>query len=134
MKLKALKKTAPAESCELVDIYRVRVAERHLKIAVTRQRANKRIIVKCSDDAVVLRKYIPIAGGLSRPAEDVAAYISVAELLERDTACILVIAGKPLDIHGLDNGRIGSARAYCSDLDTQRLYVMSESAFENLEL
>ncbi len=134
MNIKALKKTAHAEEREHVDIYRMTVGECNFKIAVTRIKANKRTVIKCSDGGVTFVKYTPIAGGFTQPAETVEANISVSELLEKDTVCMLIISGKPLDIHGLDNGHIASARTYGSDADTKKLYVMSEMAFGELDL
>ncbi len=132
MNTKNLKKLASAESHELVDIYRFRICECDYKIAVTKLKANKRTVIKCSDGGVSFIRYTPIAGGMSQPAETVEANISVSDILEKDTVCFLVISGKPLDIHGLDNGRVASAKTYGSDLGTKKLYVMSERAFEGL--
>ncbi len=135
MNIKALKRTADVQECESVVIYRIMLGERQFKIAVSKKKANKRTVVKCSEGAVTFIEYTPIAGGMGSPAETVEAYISVSELLEKNTVCMLVISGKPLDIHGLDNGRIASKKSYSTGIiDTQKLYVMSEAAFEKTEL
>ncbi len=99
------------------------------RIAITKKKAHKRIRISADDGQILWEEAFP-AGRYAVFEKNVL--IKPSELIEKNKVSILVIAGKPGIICGLDDGMIASANAFKSNFCSDKLYVMSGAAFKKI--
>lgn len=127
---KLLAETAEAHETPTLTVYDLSLDGRDLRIAFTKQVLNKHYAVHCNDGSIAFEERIPVGIHI----ESVNTVIcKPSELMRKDVRTVLVISGKPDIICGLDEGIIASAKRYAVDSSTNRLYVMSEKVFDELQ-
>lgn len=95
-----------------------------MAVYVTKEKAVKKSVVHCySWGSVSMERIYPL--GVT-PVSEVKD-IFQPELIKKDKVTVLLIAGSPGNIIGLDNGIVFSARRGCQK---GKFYVMSASAFK----
>lgn len=99
------------------------------KVGVTQKKANKRTKIHCKDNHVIWEQVYPL--GIS-PVSEETVICQPSEFMEKGRVCVLVVAGKPDGILGLEEGVFLSAQSW-DGLNVNKLYVMTEKAFSNLK-
>lgn len=100
------------------------------KIGVTRKKANKRTRIHCKNNHVIWEQIYPLGRS---PVSMETVICQPSSFMEKKRICVLVIAGKPDGISGLEEGVFLSAQSL-NGFATNKLYVMSEKAFSKLDL
>lgn len=98
------------------------------KIGVTRKKANKRTGIYCENNHVKWRQMYPL--GISGTSKE-NIICQPSAFIEKGIICVLVIAGKPGGIAGLEEGVFLSSQSW-NNLSFDKIYVMSEKAFSKL--
>lgn len=109
------------------DIFRIQLKEQNYKIYITKKKCNKRCRIHCTGNQITWERLVPMG---TFPITTVDFTYRASELMEPDTFCLLVISGKPDMISGLDEGIFSCLGKLDTDSPKNRLYVMSEYAFE----
>lgn len=122
-----LKKFAEATQDDAFDIFRMQVKNQTYKIFITKTKCNKRCQVHCTGNQITVERWIPMG---THPIPTVAFTYQPSALMEPDTFCLVVISGQPNTISGLDEGIFSSLGKLHVDSPKDKLYVMSEHAFE----
>lgn len=100
------------------------------KIATTIKNANKRTQIYCKNNQIIWKQLYMIG---RFPASEDYIICQPSSFIEKDKICILVISGKPDGIAGLEEGYFLSVNSWGS-FDLNKIYVMSENAFNKLKL
>ncbi len=129
---KIVYKSDMVEETEQLKIYDISVEDIPFRIAFTKHSVNKRTIVHCSNGSIIFEERIPVT--IHRPVSENTVICKPSQLMTKERRSILVISGTPDMICGLDDGIIASAKRYAEKSSPKFLYVMSERAFEKLEL
>ncbi len=116
---------------EQLKIYDVSVDDIPFRIAITKRVINKRTVVHCSNENVSFEERIPLG---IHPVSEHTVICKPKELMTKERRTLLIISGTPDIICGLDEGIIASAKRYTVEPSSKFLYIMSEKAFEGLEL
>ena len=124
---RTLKKLANATQNDDFDIFRIRLKDQNYKIYITKKKCNKRCRIHCTGNQITGERLVPMG---TFPITTVDFTYRASELMEPDTFCLLVISGKPDMISGLDEGIFSCLGKLDTDSPKNRLYVMSEYAFE----
>ena len=120
----ALRAAMPAEQTELFDMYEIFFEGTLYRIWITRARANKATRIECreSGDIVWIQQY---PNGIS-PVREERVLLHALSPQPGGAVPLVVIAGRPGVICGLDEGIFRSARSHARD----GVLVMSEAAFK----
>lgn len=99
------------------------------KIGVTRRKANKRTRIHCKNNHVIWEQIYPLGW---HPVSEETVICQPSAFMEKGVVCVLVVAGKPNGISGLEEGVFLSAQSWDSS-NPNKFYVMTEKAFSNLK-
>lgn len=95
----------------------------HFKVGVTEKSANRHTVIHCRQTGVIWEQIHAL--GVSPVSETVS--VCSSSFLERDKICVVLIAGSPANITGLDEGIYLSIKR---EYGEGGLYVMSAAAFK----
>ena len=98
-------------------------------VYVTKKSATKATHIYCRPNGTVYWEQLYPFGGMSRASSE--QYVLVKPTVEKNKVQIVMIAGKPGSINGLDEGIFVSSRGERRDCC---IYVMSEAAFKLFEV